>query len=278
MTIAVIMQVNDGLVLATDSASTIVATDANGNNSAAHVYFNADKIFNLIKGLPVGCMTWGNGSIGNASISTIVKDFRNYYYEKNKSEIDNGRIEIEKISQSFKDFTEKKIKDANGSIDLIGFVIAGYSKDKSDPEIFQLEFIKDRIRGPKQINKKDPVAISWYGDIEMTSRLILGMSTRMPQLLKDAGLSNEKSNEIVHLIQKNMQLPIGAPAMPIQDAIDFIEFLVNFNCEMSKFMPGAQTIGGPIDLAVITKHESFKWVYRKYYYEEKLNRGNINDK
>jgi len=226
----------------------------------------------------VGCITWGNGSIGNASLATIVKDFRNFYYEKNKNLINNGNIEIEDISLSFKDFIEKKINNAEGKVDLIGFVIAGYSKNKSNPEIFQLEFIEKEVKGPKQINKEDPIAISWYGDTEITTRLILGMSSKMPLLLKDAGLNKEKSDEIIQLIHENMQLPIGVPAMPIQDAIDFIEFLVDFNCKMSKFMSGAQTIGGPIDLAVITKHESYKWIYRKHYYEEKLNRGNINDK
>ena len=33
-----------------------------------------------------------------------------------------------------------------------------------------------------------------------------------------------------------------------------------------------ETIGGPIELAAITKHEGFKWVARKHYYGEELNR------
>ena len=49
MTIAVIMRVNDGLVLATDSASSVTLLDEEGNEFVYHVYNHADKIFNLKK-------------------------------------------------------------------------------------------------------------------------------------------------------------------------------------------------------------------------------------
>ena len=42
----------------------------------------------------------------------------------------------------------------------------------------------------------------------------------------------------------------------------------------SRFTPGAATVGGPVEVAVITKHEGFKWVDRKLYYPRELNEGN----
>jgi hypothetical protein len=41
-----------------------------------NVYNHANKIFNLRKGLPIGAVTWGAGSIGSAAISTLAKDLR----------------------------------------------------------------------------------------------------------------------------------------------------------------------------------------------------------
>src|SRR5262245_40602412 len=76
MTIAVSVKVNDGIVLAADSAATLMGNDGSGNMTILNVYNNANKIFNLRKGLPVGAMTWGQGAIGNASISALVKDLR----------------------------------------------------------------------------------------------------------------------------------------------------------------------------------------------------------
>ena len=77
MTIAIALKINDGIVLATDSASTIVGEEIeDGVRPVHHTYFTADKLFNLKKGSRIGAMTWGNGSINNDSISTLVKDFR----------------------------------------------------------------------------------------------------------------------------------------------------------------------------------------------------------
>jgi hypothetical protein len=41
--------------------------------------------------------------------------------------------------------------------------------------------------------------------------------------------------------------------------------------QFSRFMPGPQTVGGPIEIAAISKHEGFKWVQRKHYYTRDLN-------
>ena len=77
MTIALVLKINDGLVLATDSASTLMNKDQkSGQMLVYNIYDNANKVFNLYKGLPIGAVTWGLGCIGNSSIETLVKDFR----------------------------------------------------------------------------------------------------------------------------------------------------------------------------------------------------------
>jgi hypothetical protein len=74
MAIAISLKVNDGLVLAADSASTIIGYTEEGDpTNVVNVYNNANKIANLRKGLPIGVVTWGSGSIGPASISTLIK-------------------------------------------------------------------------------------------------------------------------------------------------------------------------------------------------------------
>jgi hypothetical protein len=59
--------------------------------------------------------------------------------------------------------------------------------------------------------------------------------------------------------------------MPFQDALDLAEFMVDATIKMTRFVPGASIVGGPIELAGITKHEGFKWVRRKHYYSASLN-------
>jgi len=62
----------------------------------------------------------------------------------------------------------------------------------------------------------------------------------------------------MELCQKMLTVPMVTPPMPIQDAIDLAEFLVDTIVKFSKFPPGAPTVGGPTEIAAITKHEGFK--------------------
>jgi hypothetical protein len=65
--------------------------------------------------------------------------------------------------------------------------------------------------------------------------------------------------------------------MPIQDAIELAEFLVHTAIMFSRFTPGPQAVGGPIEIAAITKHEGFKWIRRKHYFHSEFNPEPHND-
>ena len=265
MTVSVIMKVNDGIILATDSASTIVNTNSE-SPSADYVYYNANKIFNLIYDAPLGCLTWGNGGIGDLSIPTIVKDFR-----KNQKNVKSSEINVSDIASRFKEYMENLLQDANG--EDIGFIIAGYSKNNQ--EIHILNIVDGEINEFTKLDNES-IAISWYGETETISRLIFGFSQKMNEVLSDFDLDDGMIDNILTHAKQSLQLPFGVPAMPIQDAIGFVEFLVDTSCKNSRFTAGDQTVGGHIDIATITKHEGFKWIQRKHYFDEKLNKGYNN--
>ena len=67
MTIIVSVKINDGIVMAADSAGTM---------NSGQVYAHANKITNLCEGLPLGAMSTGAGGIGNESVETLLKDLR----------------------------------------------------------------------------------------------------------------------------------------------------------------------------------------------------------
>jgi hypothetical protein len=43
-----------------------------------------------------------------------------------------------------------------------------------------------------------------------------------------------------------------------------------------RFLPGADTVGGDTDIAVVTKHEGFKWVRRKHFFNATLNPAEVS--
>ena len=66
MSIGILISVHDGIVLASDSASTLtlMTTGASAKQDTKqdiNVYNNANKISNLIKGQPIGCVAFGSG-------------------------------------------------------------------------------------------------------------------------------------------------------------------------------------------------------------------------
>ena len=58
MTIAIALQLGDGVVLGADSASTMMTQSGVGN-----IYLNADKVFNFVKRLPIGAVIAGLGEL-----------------------------------------------------------------------------------------------------------------------------------------------------------------------------------------------------------------------
>jgi len=66
-------------------------------------------------------------------------------------------------------------------------------------------------------------------------------------------------------------IPVVLAAMPIQDAIELATFMVETTIRFVRFNLRAETVGGPVEVAVITKHEGFKWVKRKLFYTGELN-------
>lgn len=67
-------------------------------------------------------------------------------------------------------------------------------------------------------------------------------------------------------------LNVFSQAMPVQDAIDLADFLVDVTKGWIRFLPGLEVVGGDTDICTVTKHEGFKWVRRKHFYPAELNR------
>jgi ATP-dependent protease HslVU (ClpYQ) peptidase subunit len=274
MTIAISLKVNDGVVLAADSAASIISPPVGKDpGGVINVYQNAEKVFNLCKGKPIGSITWGSGSIGLASISTLMKDFR----KVNKLKLHEENLKVQEVTEELAKFfhTEKYVPAYESWPDVsrpaIGFIVAGYSDDESFAEEWKFEIIKGKLIGPERIRTKEEAGLMWNGEPEAISRLILGISPNMHLVLRECGVDDEMIGKIIKKSNERLSAPIIIAPMPIKDAIDVAEFLVQTTINFSKFTPGAPTVGGPIDIAAITKHEGFKWIKRKHYYNSDIN-------
>jgi len=152
----------------------------------------------------------------------------------------------------------------------LGFIVAGYTPGEAMAEEYQIDIENGSCKGPQLVRPKGESGATWSGEPEAISRLLLGFSPHLPGMLQQHGVKQQQLDPVLsRLTQIGAQ--VVAPAMPFQDAIDLAEFLVDLTIKFSRFSPGAQTVGGPIEIAAISKHEGFKWIRRKHYFSKELN-------
>lgn len=281
LTIAISIKINDGLVLASDSASTVLGHGADGQLGVVNVYNNATKIFNLRKGLPIGAISWGAGSIGQASISTVIKDLREAFTGKTGKrrdwKLDPHGYTVEAVARKLKEFVFDDLYATAFEDDVqkpdLGFIVAGYSSDDAPmAEEFQIEIKNGRCSGPTRLRAQEESGMTAGGDTEALNRLMLGTAEGLGSFLQSVfKVPSEQASKVVGLLQQQLGIPLVLPAMPLQDAIDLGEFLVDLTIRFSRFQPGPPTVGGPIEIAAISKHEGFRWIKRKYYFDRQLN-------
>jgi len=272
MTVAISAKVHAGLILGADSASTMITRDASGNNGVLNVYNNANKVFNLVKGLPVGAISWGAGSIGSSSIETLFKDFR----AANPAEEIRSHYSVKGLAEKFTDFLYKEKYQPTFSAwkdpPALGFLIAGYSPASGYAEEYNVFITGNSISGPALARGPEECGLSWNGEPEAISRLYLGFSPQLPQVAANAlNLKPDDLTKLLNALRLQLNSSMIAPAMPIKDAIDLVDFLIRTTIDYSRFTPGAPTVGGPIEIAAITKHEGFRWIKRKHYFDSELN-------
>jgi len=287
MSVAVLIGVHDGVVLAADSASTLtmgvppgVVLPPGSPGIVGNVYDNANKIFNIVKGLPIGCITFGSGNIGNSSIGTLIKDLRKKLTDT-PAELgfDPEKYSMEGVATILAKFLEGEIATldplAKGNT-TVGFLIGGYSKPGDLGESWALDINQGVVQTPRQLRQPAQPGINWGGQTESIQRMLLGFSPNifeiLAQVTQPAQNPKDMATSLTPLLAARLQAPMVFAPMPIQDAIDLARFLVHTAVMFSRFLPGPNSVGGPIEIAAITKHESFKWINRKHYYDHPLNK------
>lgn len=272
MTIVVTMKVTDGIVLAADSAASFF----DNNGAPLKIYNNANKIFNLVKVWPIGAMNYGAGSIGRASVETLTKDLRRKFLSDPNYTLNRNAYTIEEVAIKARRFLfeENYLQAYNPPLAnfFLGYRICGYSAGAALPEIWEFLIHGANCDPPYQAQSQNDFGARWAGENEALDRLLLGGSGTLIKVLTDRGMTPQDAQAVYSELINKAGAPLALPAMPIQDAIDVARFLVETAGKFARYGLRPETIGGPTEVAAITKHEGFRWVARKHYYSAELNR------
>ena len=277
MTICVAVKVHDCIVFAADSASSLIESSLDdGRPLIANVYAHGNKVFNLRKGLPIAAMTCGMGNIGQVSISTLTKDLRDRFCSRDIDwAIDPEDYSIRDVALKARRFFFEEHYEALDPKPIgpheFQFWVAGNGSKETHGEIWRIKIVNGESPEPECLAGQSDFDILYDGQPEAINRIVNGYSQHLPQALLDIGLKEENLDSVLSHIESRTMAHLIAPAMPVQDAIALADFLVETTKRYVRFLPGADTVGGDTDICVVTKHEGFKWVRRKHYFDRRLN-------
>ena len=267
MTVAIVITIYDGVILASDSATTMSRWDEAGATKFVNVYNNAEKVFRLSSAMPVGAVTYGLGNIGPISAGTLFKEVR--------KRIDGRSRDHQHWTLDPKDYSVKQIADrvvdliydehygplvTQGQPDfMLGCKVAGYSAESLQPEVWGIEFRGPVRPQPELVRAGGQCGISCDGEPEAISRLVFGYSQHTVEVLQAVGVAEPVIAQFIALAAETFKTRLIEPPMPIADAADLAEFLVSLSSQFARFRPGNATVGGQPQIATITAEEGFKW-------------------
>jgi hypothetical protein len=267
VTIIVSVKINDGIVMAADSAGTM---------GSGQVYAHANKITNLCGDLPVGAMSTGAGGIGNESVETLLKDLRRRFDGRDPAHLDwwldPAGYTMEQVTGRLRAFLfEEKAARCPEPTNL-QLRLCGYSADRPLAEVWEVSMTGQECPPPRQIMDESCFGVLWDGQYEALNRLILGLGHDIGDALVRHGVALGDAGKLQENLVKDLYAMLSVPAMPIQDAVDLARFLVETTIGFVRFavlLP--KSVGGAVEIAAITKHEGFRWVQRKNFYPADLN-------
>ena len=262
MSVAVSVEVSEGLVLAADSTMSVQGTMQTPRGEVAGLiktYGNASKLFR-IRDYPVGVLAWGVGLVGYSNTASLV---RQYQVNLPRDVDARGSYSVRAIAESMIDHVKAHYEVAFGDHPAqaqpgLGMMICGYSPGEVWPEQWSFQLPSDtephRVRPP--IDGRPDFGVNWYGLTDAIVRFHLGRDDRAVDILaREFGVTHERIETLLSPLRYEMFFE----GMPIQEAIAYAVYLVNLAIGRFRFVVGAPLCGGDVDVAIITC-DGFEWV------------------
>lgn len=207
---------------------------------------------------PAPATTFGLASIGQRTIASYVAEFGERYPE-GMSFHDN----METLAQELHSFFRQQLagNDARG----LGFQLVGYTADAHLPELYTVKPGQEEAQGG--VIKNPPEGVTWEGVSVALERIHHGFDAAMlkaflEQIQEGAEtIKNSRLNAQDVQVFRDKLFPVlqghnvrpNFSAMPIQQGVDYVRFLINVMIAWCRFMDGAPVCGPPVQVAVVTK-------------------------
>jgi hypothetical protein len=260
MTLNVSLRVPDGIVIASDSLATVaqplnqkVSVNTKCDNCGQQLEIKdvqvpavsvptsswpyAQKLFPIPKNYGLAVFGWG--FVNNRSMYNHILDF--------SSKLDPELEDFDTLAQALGDYFHEQLKiyllKAGQQLELLpdnwspfGFQFVGFAKDPNN----------DPVAKTKVLNVGKRVVITDFESL---------------------GCTCTGDRSVVEKVMGTENTEVNFGAFSLQDAIDFAKFLIRTTADFQRFSGKFPTVGGDIDIALVTNYRGFKWISQKSLYQ-----------
>jgi len=254
LTLVVSARIPDGVVIGVDSLSTVggslnVQMDAKfkcnncgSENEVKQMQLPtfqfpvstkpyAQKLFKFKGKYGIGC--FGNAFVNQKTMQSQIRSLE----KNNPDEVKSVDEIANKILYHFEKQLHQEAKDITKippNVFPFGFQIVGFDDDGQGKTWL--------VQIGRQSTKKleDQIGTTFAGDIALVQKLLIATGG-VPQL------------------QPHLQ------SFSLGDAVEFVEFLIRFVADYQRFANMIPTVGGDIDIAIVTSYSGFKWIKQKSF-------------
>lgn len=269
MSVCVALNLSDGVVIAVDSATTMI--DATG--SISKVFLDADKLFQL-GDLRIGMATYGLASLHGRTIGSFVRQFllepmnadmeslplnevverlRTFFFDSYRSYFESlYSLPFEQIPQNVKG--------------QLGLVVGGFSSGSFQSELWNvvIPFHSEPYSAHLQ-NGAGQIGLSWYASSIPINRYLKGIDPGASASVRAVfegilgrTLHDQELEQFSDALARH-EYPIQTEGMPIQSGIACAKFLVDLVLGHYRFCETHPIVGGKTKIGVVRyDHNAFQ--------------------
>lgn len=259
MSLIVTVYVNDGIVMASDSRTTLTNSVVINNMLVQNYFPLSDTTFKtfLCKN-NCGISTCGDASYNNRPIAGLIDNFI-------ETEI-SCNTPVTEMPQKLLDYLDK-----HDSSRISIFHICGY--ERQDNNIIQHAYrvVSGNNKSTMEIIENNNHGAFWNGETATLTKILKNQIVN-PTTIDVNNLSFKIGEQSILLpsaividkstVERYSDTEIAWDLMSIQDAIDFAKYAIETTIKTMQFQSVAKTVGGPIDILTITPNGA-KWIKHK---------------
>jgi hypothetical protein len=265
VSLAVAFKGPEGVVLAADSRVTLTRQGPQGIVPAT--FDSATKLLRVAGQDFIGFVTYGAGALGTPQPRTAHGFLPEFEAELSAKGV-TDRLTVEDFARRLGEFFTAQwhageMPAPGGSVQPLVFLVCGFDPG-GDPYGRVFEVVVPTRPEPDERNPGNTFGLAWGGQREIVDRLLTGFDGRALSIARSTlHLDDAQTAELDRSLRKELSTPIPFQFLPLQACVDLCVFLVRATADLQTWTVDVRGVGGPIDVATVTRTEGFQAVQRK---------------